>query len=114
MQAVAHANALLYLCRAVCRPQRKLMHAALHTLAVICVALALVAAFDSHTKKRPVPTPNLYSPHSYLGLTTLVLLAAQVRLACMPHGLPASSLWCHCLPLCEACRCLEKTSLSNQ
>ena len=62
-----------------CRPQRKLLHAALHTLAVIAVALALVAAFQSHTLKRPVPTPNLYSPHSYLGITTLVLLSAQVK-----------------------------------
>ena len=97
-QAAAHANAMLYLCHAVCRPQRKLMHAALHTLAVICVALALVAAFDSHTKKKPVPTPNLYSPHSYLGLTTLVLLAAQVRLACMPHGLSTLFFRHHCLP----------------
>lgn len=60
------------------RPQRKLLHAALHTIAVTAVALGLVAAFNSHTLKRPVPTPNLYSPHSYLGLTTLVLLSAQV------------------------------------
>ena len=81
---------MLYLCHAMCRPQRKLMHAALHTLAVVCVALALVASVDSHTKKRPVPTPNLYSPHSYLGLTTLVLLALQVRLAHAPHAAQVS------------------------
>ena len=61
-----------------CRPQRKLLHAALHTLAVIAVVLALIAAFTSHTLKRPVPTPNLYSPHSYLGITTMVLLGSQV------------------------------------
>lgn len=55
------------------------MHAALHTLTVIAVALGVVAAFQSHTLKRPVPTPNLYSPHSYLGITTLVLLGTQVE-----------------------------------
>ena len=114
MQAAAPANAMLYLCHAACRPQRKLMHAALHTLAVICVALALVAAFDSHTKKRPVPTPNLYSPHSYLGLTTLVLLAAQVRLPYTPYGLLTLFFRCHCLPLHEACRWLECIGLSSQ
>lgn len=54
------------------------MHAVLHTLAVICVVLALIAAFTSHTLKRPVPTPNLYSPHSYLGVITVILLGAQV------------------------------------
>ena len=73
------------------------MHAALHTLAVICVILALIAAFTSHTLKRPVPTPNLYSPHSYLGIMTVILLGAQVRLLKALY-IPQKAL----RPLCNA------------
>ncbi len=73
------------------------MHAALHTLAVICVILALIAAFTSHTLKRPVPTPNLYSPHSYLGIMTVILLGAQVCLL-KAFSIPQAAL----RPICNA------------
>ena len=39
---------------------------------------ALVAAFNSHTLKLPIPIPNLYSPHSWLGLLVVILVALQV------------------------------------
>jgi hypothetical protein len=39
--------------------------------------LGFLAAWKSHTLKRP-PIPNLYSPHSYIGLAALLLLVGQV------------------------------------
>ena len=63
------------------RPQRKILHAALHSAALLCIVLALVAAFQSHNLKRPTPTPNLYSPHSYLGLAVTILAFLQARSA---------------------------------
>ena len=62
------------------RPQRKIVHAALHSAALLCIVLALVAAFQSHNLKLPTPTPNLYSPHSYLGLAVTILAFLQACL----------------------------------
>lgn len=62
------------------RPQRKQLHAALHSLALACIIGAIAAAISSHTLKRPDPIPNFYSPHSWLGLTTLSVVTAQVQL----------------------------------
>jgi hypothetical protein len=60
------------------RGQRKLLHALLQILAVTCAVFGVTAAFQSHNLKRPDPTPNLYSPHSYLGVLTLIFLGLQV------------------------------------
>jgi hypothetical protein len=46
------------------RPHSKAYHFVLHTAALVCVVLGVVAAFKSHTLKRPAPTPNLYSVSS--------------------------------------------------
>ena len=70
------------------RPQRKILHAALHSAALLCIVLALVAAFQSHNLKRPTPTPNLYSPHSYLGLAVTILAFLQARPAPVCPALP--------------------------
>ena len=64
--------------------QRKLLHMLLNAFAVLAALFGVIAAFRSHTLKRPVPTPNLYSPHSYLGLLTLIMLGAQV--GALPPG----------------------------
>jgi hypothetical protein len=69
-----------------CSDQRKLLHTILNSLAVIAAVLGVIAAFNSHTLKRPVPTANLYSPHSYLGILTLVMLGLQ---ACRAPASPA-------------------------
>jgi cytochrome b-561 len=50
----------------------------LHSLAVLCATLGVTAAYKSHTLKLPTPIPNFYSPHSFLGATTLAMLAVQV------------------------------------
>ncbi len=68
-----------------CRPQRKQLHAALHSLALACIIGAIAAAISSHTRKRPDPIPNFYSPHSWLGLTTLSVVTAQVGFCFYVH-----------------------------
>ncbi|GFH06378.1 cytochrome b561 domain-containing protein, partial [Haematococcus lacustris] len=63
--------------RIVIQQGRKTVHWVLHSLALLCIALGLLAAYKSHSLKLPVPIPNWYSPHSFLGLTTMALLAVQ-------------------------------------
>ncbi|KAL3135516.1 hypothetical protein ABBQ38_005996 [Trebouxia sp. C0009 RCD-2024] len=58
------------------RPQRKQLHAALHSLALVCIVGAVAAAISSHNLAVPV-IPNFYSPHSWLGISTLTVIVAQ-------------------------------------
>lgn len=41
------------------RPHAKLYHLVLHTLALVCTVLGVVAAFKSHTLKKPTPMADL-------------------------------------------------------
>lgn len=66
----------------------------LQTSAFVCVVLAVVAAIQSHTLKRPVPIPNFYSAHSWLGLLTFTLLIVQV----MSQGLLQLTHWPGVMP----------------
>jgi len=59
------------------RGQRKMLHAALHSAAIFCIIFGIVAAFQSHSLKKPVPIPQLYSPHSYLGMLTFIMSLLQ-------------------------------------
>ena len=68
---------------------------------MLCVVLALIAAFSSHTLKRPVPTPNLYSPHSYLGITTVILLGAQVCSNFLDSQVWRCAMWLCYLTQCQ-------------
>ncbi|XP_060119265.1 lysosomal membrane ascorbate-dependent ferrireductase CYB561A3 [Heteronotia binoei] len=52
----------------------KLLHAALTLAAFILVVLGLVAVFEFHNKKK---IPNMYSLHSWLGLTAVLLFSCQ-------------------------------------
>ena len=61
------------------RPKRKVAHFVLHTVAIVCITFGLIAAFQSHNLKKPVPIPNLYSAHSFLGLAVAILAYSQVR-----------------------------------
>lgn len=65
--------------------QQKHLHAGLQTAALVLALLGVTAAFQSHNLKRPTPFPNLYSPHSFMGMFVLCLALVQVsrsRKAC--------------------------------
>lgn len=61
----------------------KFAHAFLHLTAFILTILGLVAVFRFHNHKN---TANLYSLHSWLGITTVFLFACQVGSLCLPLG----------------------------
>lgn len=73
-----YANAMLiYRTQRNARKRRlKLIHAALMFAIIICVIIALVAVFDSHNLNSP-PIPNMYSLHSWVGLTSVILFCCQ-------------------------------------
>lgn len=54
----------------------KLIHAGLNVLAFILAAISLVAVFDFHNAQN---IPNMYSLHSWVGLTAILLYSLQVR-----------------------------------
>lgn len=54
----------------------KMAHAATMMVVFILMVVALKAAFDSHDLKVP-PIPNMYTMHSWVGLTAALLFTAQ-------------------------------------
>lgn len=67
----------------------KVLHAALHLLAFTITVVGLIAVFRFHNHSK---ITHLYSLHSWLGITTVILFACQV-------GASASSfpvLWVLC------------------
>lgn len=65
--------------RNVRKRRLKLTHAGIMLFIVLLTVIALVAVFDSHNLASP-PIPNMYSLHSWVGLTTVILFCCQVSL----------------------------------
>uniref|UniRef100_A0A0B8RY14 Plasma membrane ascorbate-dependent reductase CYBRD1 n=1 Tax=Philothamnus irregularis TaxID=1899461 RepID=A0A0B8RY14_9SAUR len=63
----------------------KLIHAGLHTIALTLAIIALVAVFDFHNAAN---IPNMYSLHSWIGLTAVILYALQLVLGFVVFLLP--------------------------
>lgn len=68
----------------------KLLHAALHLVAFVLTVLGLVAVFCFHNTGK---IANLYSLHSWLGITTVFLFACQWCLGFSVFLLPWASVW---------------------
>ena len=54
----------------------KILHGVIHVSVLVFASIALKAAFDSHNKAAK-PIPNLYSLHSWVGLTAIILFGMQ-------------------------------------
>jgi len=69
-------------CRCCRRIWNKLLHTMFHLMAMPCVALGFLAAWDYHQDRKdkegnPDPIPHFYSIHSWLGLATMAVYAIQ-------------------------------------
>ncbi|XP_020281111.1 cytochrome b561-like isoform X2 [Pseudomyrmex gracilis] len=73
--------------RNVRKKQLKLTHAGLMLFIVLLVVIALVAVFDSHNLASP-PIPNMYTLHSWVGLTTVILFCCQWVAGCVSFLFP--------------------------
>lgn len=58
------------------KKQLKLIHAGIHFTVIVLILIAQIAVFDSHNFAKP-PIPNLYSLHSWVGLTAIIIFVLQ-------------------------------------
>ncbi|CAJ0578491.1 unnamed protein product, partial [Mesorhabditis spiculigera] len=75
----------------------KLLHAALHSMVLIFMIIALKAVWDSHDLHRGPdgaldPLPNLISLHSWIGITTVIAFCGQYALGFSSFLYPGLSM----------------------
>lgn len=72
----------------------------INIVAFFCAVIGLVAVFDAHNSAVP-PKPNLYSLHSWIGLSAVILFAAQYLFGFIFYMYPtlSSSLRVSFMPL---------------
>ncbi|XP_007885611.1 lysosomal membrane ascorbate-dependent ferrireductase CYB561A3 isoform X2 [Callorhinchus milii] len=68
----------------------KLAHATLNLLVLSLAVTGLVAVFEFHNKNQ---IPNLYSIHSWVGLSVVILFCFQWLLGFLSFLLPCTPLW---------------------
>ncbi|KAG7212564.1 hypothetical protein KM043_012865 [Ampulex compressa] len=85
-----YANAMLiYRTQRNARKRRlKLIHASMMLFIVLLTVIALVAVFDNHNLHKPTPLPNLYTLHSWVGLTSVILFCCQWVAGCFSFLFP--------------------------
>ncbi|KAK2586591.1 hypothetical protein KPH14_011467 [Odynerus spinipes] len=84
-----YANAMLIYRtqRSVRKRRLKLMHFGLMLFIVLLIIIALVAVFDSHNLSA-TPIPNMYTLHSWIGLTSVILFCCQLVAGCVTFLYP--------------------------
>uniref|UniRef100_A0A8C5PJH1 Plasma membrane ascorbate-dependent reductase CYBRD1 n=1 Tax=Leptobrachium leishanense TaxID=445787 RepID=A0A8C5PJH1_9ANUR len=63
----------------------KYIHAGLHLVAIVLVIVSLIAVFDFHNSAH---IPNMYSLHSWVGLTVVILFTLQIVISIVVYLLP--------------------------
>jgi len=69
----------------------KLAHAIIHMVAFICCVIGLVAVFQNHNYA-PTPRPNLYTSHSWIGLSCVILFGIQWAAGFLIYLLPWATM----------------------
>jgi len=69
----------------------KLAHAIIMIVALLSAVIALIAVFDSHNLVDP-PTANLYTIHSWVGISAVALFAFQWLAGCVTFLFPGLTI----------------------
>lgn len=64
-------------CRCCRRIWSKMLHTMFHLLAIPCIVVGFIAAWDYHELQPETPIPHLYSIHSWMGLATMAMFLLQ-------------------------------------
>ena len=64
-------------CRCCRRLWSKLLHTMFHFMAIPCIVIGFIAAWDYHALHPDKAIPHLYTIHSWMGLATMGLFLLQ-------------------------------------